>query len=120
MTPEETISDRTERFRTEMSALSLKDSAARREEQLLRLGGALLVVGIVIGIVAFFMGHSTTNALGQRDAIVIAIGGVSVSLAGVALFLRYSLARFFRFWLARLIYEQRHSGDPATDAPTDG
>lgn len=112
MTAEESASDRTERFRAEMAALGLKDSAAQRERQLLLLGAALLAVGIVIGIVAFLIGHATTNPLGQRDAIVIAICGVSVSLAGVALFLRYSLAKFFRFWLARLIFEQKRDGDP--------
>ena len=35
------------------------------------------------------------------------IAGVAVSVTGGFLFLRYSLARFLRFWLLRQSYEQR-------------
>ncbi len=50
---------------------------------------------------------------GQSDtrdvisSVILALVGVSVSIVGAALFLRYSLARFLRFWLLRLIYEQQ-------------
>jgi hypothetical protein len=44
--------------------------------------------------------------LQQRDAIVIALTGVALSIAGAALFLRYGLTQFLRFWLARMIFEQ--------------
>jgi len=37
----------------------------------------------------------------------LAFFGIGLSIAGAALFLRYSLARFLRFWLLRLIYEQQ-------------
>jgi hypothetical protein len=36
---------------------------------------------------------------------------VACTVAGGALFLRYSLATFLRFWLARLIYEQQAQTD---------
>ena len=39
--------------------------------------------------------------------MILALVGVTVSILGAALFLRYSLARFLRFWLLRLIYEQQ-------------
>ena len=37
--------------------------------------------------------------------------GVTVSVVGAALFLRYSVASFLRFWLARFIYEQQSQTD---------
>jgi hypothetical protein len=41
----------------------------------------------------------------------LALVGVGLTISGSALFLRYSLANFFRFWLARLIFEQRAATD---------
>ena len=65
----------------------------------------------------YFQSHGATAAYNtegpatQRDAIVIALIGVTVSVVGAAIFLRYSLAQFLRFWLARLIYEQQAATD---------
>ena len=33
--------------------------------------------------------------------------GLGLIVVGAVLFLRYSLARYLRFWLLRLIYEER-------------
>jgi hypothetical protein len=97
---------RLEQFRAEIAELRLKESNPDREATLVRVGAALLVAGIAVGVVAAFLSHGTTDALQQRDAIVVALIGVSVSITGAALFLRYSLTRFLRFWLARLLFEQ--------------
>jgi hypothetical protein len=102
---------RVEEFKAEIAGMRLRDPATGRDRQLLRLGVALLVVGVVLAVVAYFMSHGTTNPLSQRDAIILALAGVTVSIAGGALFLRYSLATFLRFWLARLIYEQQAQTD---------
>jgi hypothetical protein len=40
--------------------------------------------------------------------VTIAIIGVGVTVAGAAIFLRYSFAQFLRFWLARFIFEARN------------
>lgn len=101
--------ERVEQFREAMARLGMHESAAGNEAKLQRLGAALLVAGVAVGVVAFLMSHFTTNPLQQRDAIVVAAVGISVSLAGVALYLRHSLARFLRFWLARLVFEQQRS-----------
>jgi hypothetical protein len=102
---------RVEEFKAEIAEMRLRDPATGRDRQLLRLGVVLLVVGVVLAVVAYFMSHGTTNPLSQRDAIILALAGVTVSIAGGALFLRYSLATFLRFWLARLIYEQQTQTD---------
>jgi hypothetical protein len=70
-----------------------------------------MVVGIGIVIAAYFMSHGTSNPLSQNDALVLAIGGLTAAVVGGALFLRYSLAAFLRFWLARFIYEQQTQTD---------
>jgi hypothetical protein len=46
----------------------------------------------------------------------LAIAGLATSVVGGFLFLRYSLARFLRFWLLRQTYEQRVAIDEAAAA----
>jgi hypothetical protein len=80
---------------------------AGRDKLLARLGGLLAAAGIALGVIAYFLSHSTNNSLNQNDAQVLALIGVSCAIVGSAVFLRYSLANFLRLWLVRLIHEQR-------------
>jgi hypothetical protein len=84
----------------------LPGQVATRERNLLRLGGALLVVGPLWVGVAYFVSHAASSSLQQNDALVAALFGCCLAIVGAALFLRYSVGRFLRFWLARLSYEQ--------------
>jgi hypothetical protein len=102
---------RVEDFKAEIADMKLRDPASGRDRQLLTLSIVLLVAGPVVAVIAYFISHGTTNQLTQRDAIIVALAGVAVTVAGGALFLRYSLAQFLRFWLARLIYEQQAQTD---------
>ena len=104
-------SERVEQFKAEIAEMGVKDPAVARDRLLLRLSVALLAAGPVLGIIAYFMSHGTENPLQQRDAIVLALIGVAVSVSGGALFVRYALASFMRFWLARLCWEQEAQTD---------
>ena len=109
-------SERVEQFKAEIAEMGVKDPAVARDRMLLRASVALLALGPVLGIVAYFMSHGTDNALQQRDAIVLALIGVSASVTGGALFVRYALASFMRFWLARLCWEQAAQTDRVVGA----
>ena len=104
-------SERVEQFKAEIADMGIKDPAVARDRLLLRASVALLVAGPVVAIVAYFISHGTTNPLQQRDAIVVALIGVALSMSGGALFVRYALATFMRFWLARLCWEQSAQTD---------
>ena len=126
---------RVEAFKDEIAEMKLPDQAAGRDRTLLRVGVAMMVVGIVLAPVAYATSSGTTNALQQRDAQILALSGVILAVVGAALFLRYSMAQFLRFWLARLSWEQQaqtdrvvevmapgstspdHAGDPADAEP---
>src|SRR5581483_4908121 len=120
----EATPERVEQFKTEIASMRLRDPSTARDRQLLRLGVALMVVGIVLGVYAYALSHGTEDALQQRDAIVVGLIGVAVSVVGGALFVRYSMAQFLRFWLARLTYEQQAQTERIVDAvsgrTTDG
>ncbi|MEY2451684.1 MAG: hypothetical protein QOD92_1258 [Acidimicrobiaceae bacterium] len=115
------MEDRPERvaqFKEEIAAMRLRDPSTARDRLMLRLGIGLMGLGVVLGIYAYTLSHGTTDPLQQRDAIVIAVLGVALSVVGGALFVRYSVAQFLRFWLARLTYEQQAQTDRVVEALT--
>ncbi len=98
MTSTETRADR---FVRELAELKIADPATGRASLWLRAGAALMAAGLVLGAAAYLMSHGTTDPLAQRDALALGLGGVCASVVGSALFLRYSLTGFLRFWMAR-------------------
>jgi VIT1/CCC1 family predicted Fe2+/Mn2+ transporter len=103
--------DRIEQFKAEISELRIKDPSAPRDPMLARAGAIAMAVGVVLPIVAYFLSHGTDNALQQRDALVIAVLGASLTVAGGALYLKASIANFLRFWLLRDLHERRAQTD---------
>lgn len=115
---------RVAQFKNDVAAMKLRDPRASRDRMFGIAGAILMVLGIVLGVLAYFTSSGATAAFNtegpaeQRDAIVIGLLGVTFALVGGALFLRYSLAQFFRFWLARLIYEQQAATDRIVESQT--
>ena len=103
--------DRAERFKAEVADMKLRDPATGLDRLLTRLGLAGLGGGVLMGVIAYFMSHGTTNPLQQRDAIVLGLLAVTLALVGGALWLKATLAGFLRFWIARICYEQQAQGD---------
>jgi hypothetical protein len=104
--------ERISAFTTEISELKLGGSKGDRERVLLVLGVLALVGGV---IVAVFGGLQASGADTQADQLAfIATGsliGLALVILGAALFVRYSMARFLRYWLVRLVHEQRSETD---------
>lgn len=101
-----TADEREAVFRAEVASLKVRGGTVARERLFARLGAVLLAVGVLLGVYGYTLSSGTDNPLGQRDAIVVALIGVSVSVAGLALFLRYSLGALLRLWLARLVLDR--------------
>ncbi|MGP2441182.1 hypothetical protein [Streptomyces sp. JW3] len=109
---------RAERFLRELDELKIPDPAAARAALWLRLGAVLMAVGLVLGALSFPLAHGTGNSLAQGDALALGLGGITAAVVGAALFLRYSLTGFLRFWLARRAYDLELLGERLTAAPT--
>jgi TRAP-type C4-dicarboxylate transport system permease small subunit len=103
--------------------MRLRDPALKRDRALLIFGAVLLGLGVAIAIDGYSLSHAATNDQRQQlDGITIGLIGVAVTIVGAALFVRYSVAQFLRFWLARLTYEQQAQTDRIVEAikpPTD-
>jgi hypothetical protein len=116
-------SPRAEEFKAEMATLKLRTGGASRERPLLAVGVLLMIAGVVLALVAYSAASNVkvtpgTNIdlLNSGEYTPLAIAGLALTVAGGFVFLRYSLARFLRFWLLRQSYEQqvaldRRAGD---------
>jgi hypothetical protein len=96
---------RAERFSRELADLKIADPSAGHPRLWQRAGAAAMLLGIVLGVCAYLISHRTNSSLTQGDAITIAAGGVTLAVIGSAIFLRYSLTGFLRFWMARQSFE---------------
>jgi hypothetical protein len=96
---------RADRFARELADLKIADPAAGHPRLWQRAGAALMVLGIVLGVASYLISQRTGSSLTASTAITISLGGVTLALVGGAIFLRYSLTGFLRFWMARQSFE---------------
>lgn len=112
--------DRIEQFRADIADLRITDPSSARDQLAVRIGLAGLALGVILPLIAYAMSHGTTNALAQRDALVLAVLGVSCAVGGGALYLKGALAGFLRFWLVRDLHERRAQTDRLLAAADGG
>ncbi len=120
--------DRIEQFKADIAELKITDPSSTRDQLATRVGIAAMVIGIALGIYGYTLSYGAdSDAPGpqQRDAIVLALIGVTVAVSGAALYLKGALAGFLRFWLVRDLHERRAQTDRLLgalggDQPTEG
>ncbi|MCZ7534989.1 MAG: hypothetical protein M5T61_02925 [Acidimicrobiia bacterium] len=107
------------------------DGAERREDQLDRAvaslrvagthgpetralvaGGVLMLAGVGF-VIAGWWGVSGTLDVGRQMPYLVSGGlaGIALAVIGATLYLRFSLARYLRYWLIRLVHEQRDQNE---------
>lgn len=97
---------RLERFARDLDAIGHRTS--RGDRRFVFAGVTAMVLGVVVSLVAYIVSTGQTD---QRDVIssaILAVVGLTVVVAGGALFVRSSITEFLRFWMLRLLAEQRH------------
>lgn len=120
-TDTEGTSDRLSDFDAEIEKLQVSGGRANKEKTGLTAGIVLFAVAVLFEIIAFFSSSSAEDPQDQTDMVILALFGVVLALGAVALFVRFALTRWFRYWLVRLIYEDRAQTDRLVEAlATDG
>lgn len=112
-------SERVTQFRDEVAALKLKVGGAESERWLLIAGVLALGIGLLLTVIGGVMVVNTTENVAANQRAFMATGtflGIALMIGGAALFVRYSMARYLRFWLIRLVHESRVNTDRVVDA----
>ena len=109
--------DRIDQFKADIAGLKIADPSSSRDHLAVRLGVGAMVVGVALGVYAYLLsyGAEADNAAQQRDAMIVALIGVSLCVVGGALYLKGALSGFLRFWLLRDLHERRAQTDRLLD-----
>jgi hypothetical protein len=105
-------SPRMEEFETEVEALRIRGGASTPEARLLLAGVLAAAAGIVLIAIGWYQASGTAR-IDEQNAYFFSCGlsGLALVILGGLVFLRYSLARYLRYWLIRDIYESREQTD---------
>ena len=99
--------DRVERLQAEAAQLGVKSGSHQRDGLFQAVGLGLMVVAVVAVLVAYSASLGSDDARDIQSLIVLSVGMLALAVLGGALFLRYSISRFLRFWLLRQLYENQ-------------
>jgi hypothetical protein len=102
-------------FADELQRLKIRGGDTEPERWLMWVGVVAFVVGVVLVVVALQSAHTTADPLVQNERIILSVLGALIGLAGVMVWARYSLTRYFRYWLLRVIFEERLQQDRTID-----
>lgn len=98
------MNDRIERL--EQEAANLKVASSAKRDGLYQAAGAVaMVAGVVLAFVAYQSSLGKSDPRDIESLTILAVAMLALAVTGAAVFLRYSLARFLRFWLLRQLYE---------------
>jgi len=97
----------------ELSKLRASNNSGRLDRSLSLLGVLAAIAGLGIILLSFAQSRNYSSILNQMDALILSLFGLGLIIVGAALYLRGSMTRFLRYWLLRMVYEQR---DLARDA----
>ncbi len=108
---------RVKQFTEEIESMKLKASSSQTERWLLAIGVIAAVAGVVLVVIGGLQVQSNTDPIKQTSALATgSYLGIALLIAGAALFVRYSVTRYLRFWLIRLVWESRANTDRIVEA----
>jgi hypothetical protein len=118
--PDATMSSpRLEQFQEEVAKLKVTGGGANPERLGSQWGIGLTILGLVIAVIAWWSALDSTSTLTGLRAICFTMIGVGVAIVGVAIWVRNSITRYLRYWIIRLVYEQREQTEQLIKALRD-
>jgi len=112
-------STRLEQFEAEVAKLKVTGGGANPERLGAQWGIGLTVLGFVIAIIAWFSAKDSGDVNTILRSQIIAVLGIGLSVVGIVIWARNSLTRYLRYWIVRLVYEQREQTEQLVKALRD-
>jgi hypothetical protein len=102
-------------FEGEVTKLKVTGGGANAERSGERFGIGLVVLGFVIAVLSWWSAYNGTSFEDIHRAAIFAAIGIGIALVGAIVWLRNSITRYLRYWIIRLVYEQREQTDRILD-----
>ncbi len=103
--------ERVEQFKQEIAGMKIRTPQAEAERWMLIGGVVAMGVGMIMVVASWYGASGTTVIVDSLSYLLSALIGLGLVFVGAALFVRYSLTRYLRYWLLRVIYEEQASAD---------
>ena len=94
-------------FGAELGKLRASNNSGPMDRSVSVLGVLLAIVGLVVILVSFMQSRGYSSILNQMDALILSLFGLGLIIVGATLYIRSAMTRFLRYWLLRMVYEQR-------------
>jgi hypothetical protein len=112
-------SSRLAQFEDEVKKLKVTGGGANPERLGAAWGIGLTIVGFVVGIISWFSAQDSKDVNVILRSQIFAFIGVGIAVVGIVIWLRNSLTRYLRYWIVRLVYEQREQTEQLIQALRD-
>ena len=109
-------SPRLAQFQEEVGKLKVSGGGANPERLASMWGIGLTIAGFVVAIISWFSAQDANDAVNQLPPLAFAFIGVGISIVGMIIWLRNSITRYLRYWIIRLVYEQREQTEQLIEA----
>ncbi|MEY2447158.1 MAG: hypothetical protein QOH79_634 [Acidimicrobiaceae bacterium] len=109
--PEPELTPRLRQFQAEVEELKVTGGRATPERTWTIVGAVAMIAGVLLTAASWGLTQSTTSSLDFASYNAMGNFGIALTVAGSVVYLVMSLKRYFRYWLIRLIYEQRDQAD---------
>jgi hypothetical protein len=115
-------STRLAQFEEEVAKLKVTGGGANPERLGTQWGIGLTILGFVVAIISWWSAldaKGTGAAVSALRAEIFGLIGIGIAVVGIVIWLRNSLTRYMRYWIIRLVYEQREQTDQLIKALRD-
>jgi hypothetical protein len=109
-------SPRLEQFQEEVAKLKVTGGGANPERLGSQWGIGLTILGFVVSIISWWSALNATRFEDIHRAAIFALIGVGLSIVGIVVWIRNSMTRYLRYWIIRLVYEQREQTEQIVKA----
>jgi len=108
-------------FEAEVGKLKVTGGGANPERLGSWWGIGLTILGFVVAIISFWnaLDSGANNTDTELRSQIFAVIGVGIAIVGIAIWVRNSLTRYLRYWIVRLVYEQREQTEQLIQALRD-
>ncbi len=113
-------SSRLAQFEAEVAKLKVTGGGANPERLGAQWGIGLTVLGFVVAIIAWFSAKDSSDVNTILRSQIVAVIGIGVAVIGIVIWVRNSLTRYLRYWIIRLVHEQREQTEQLVKALRDG
>lgn len=100
---------RTARFARELEGIGHRPS--RSDRRVVVASAVIMTAGVVVAVVAYATSTAQSDTRDVISSVILGIVGLCLVVTGGAVFVRSSMTEFLRFWMLRLLAEQRGDTD---------